>query len=312
MIKPGRAAWRGRRYRERTTNATNNPDPRGEETFGDVVERTAGRLKTLGEGLENSLEMIAAGKLMFAGDAVLSTAQFLVVAQAGKAPGFGAVADALGKNAGEKKGMIADVSANEKTGSFIGGLKGGKQLEEIIERLALTGNGAPGAAGFGKGSEDFRDIIGQGAVLKIRAFENVAHQDVEIKTGGNGQTAAMFEQSMEKRGVVENQVTSVFISEEFDETIHGSEPTAQHGQNEDHIRCRELNPAIGLDHLHRHFTSSAFDAAPPMPALRPRPTATCFTDSIISSKKRKGWQWLNEEKRCCNLQGVSGLRCNRR
>jgi hypothetical protein len=283
--------------------------PDGEEAFGDVVEGAAGRLKTFGEGLENSLQMIAAGKLMFARHAVLGAAQFLVVAQAGEAAGLGAVADALGKNAGEKKGMVADVSADQEAGSFIGRLKCGEHLEEIIERKALAGDGAFGTAGFGKRGEDFRDVVGEVAVLEVRALKNVANQNVKIEAGGNREAAAMFEQGVEKRGVVKNLVTGTFIGEKFDETIHGSEPTAQHGQNEVHIRCRELNPAIGLDHLHRHFTSSAFDAAPPMPALRPRPTATRFTDSIISSKKRRRWQWLNEEMRCCNLQYASGLRC---
>lgn len=284
--------------------------PDGKQAFGDVVQRAAGGLKAFSKGLENSLQMITAGKLMFARHAVLSPAQFLVVAQAGEAAGFGAVPDAFGKNAGKKKRMVADVGANQKAGSFIGCLKRGEHLEEIIQRMALAGDGALGAAGFRKRGKNFRNVVGKGAVLKVRAFKNVAHQDVEIEAGGNGQAAAMFKQRVKERGVVKNLVTGVCISEKFDETIHSSEPTAQHGQNEVHIRCRELNPAIGLDHLHRHFTSFAFDGATPIPAQRPRPTATYFTDSIISSKKRRRWQWLNDAKGGCNLQEASTLRCH--
>ena len=58
--------------------------------------------------------------------------------------------NAFGKDAGEEKGMIADVGAQEKTGAFIRRLEGLDHFEEIIQRITPAGDDAPGAAGFSR------------------------------------------------------------------------------------------------------------------------------------------------------------------
>lgn len=253
------------------------------QAFGDVVERAPRGLEAFSEGVEDFVEMIPTGQLMLSRHAVMRPAEFLVVTQVGETAGLGAMKDALRKNARDEKGVVADVSPKHETGAFIGGLQRGEHLEKVVERIGLAGKNAFRAACFGKSREDFGDVIGYGAILQVGALKNVADEDVEIKAGGNSKAAAIFQQRMEERGVVEDEVARFLVGEQLDKTIGRSDATAKHIQDEVHIRRRKLNPAVRLDHFHRHSTLLTFDDSPAR--FGSQSGSAKPINSIISSKK---------------------------
>jgi hypothetical protein len=272
----------------------------GKEPLGDVVQGTAGSLESLGKRLEDIFQMIPAGKAMLTGHAILRPAQFLVVAKAGKTARLGAMMDALRKNARKKKRVVSDVGPEHEARSFIGGLERGDHFEEIIERKILSGKRAARAIAVGKRGENFGDVIRERTIVQVGAFEDVAHQNVEIKSGGNGQATARFEEGVKEIGVVQNLVAGIFIGEKLDEAVHVTETPTEDTDDELHIRRRELNAAIRLNHLHRHV-----HFAHDWPRVA-RPSGCQHNQ--FQKKARLAMEKV-DVTRCRNLQDTSNLRC---
>ena len=187
---------------------------------------------------------------MFPGNPVMRAAQFLVIFQIRKTARLRPETDVPGKNAGEEQRVIADVRAQQETGAVIGLLQRRHHFKEIIERIGLAGQHAFGARGFGKRGQDFRDVIRDGAVAEVGAFEDMPHEHVEIEPAGNAETTAAFEQRVEEVFVVEDQIAGIFIGEQLDETGGISPFGAENFEDEFDVLRGELHPAVGLNHLH--------------------------------------------------------------
>ena len=258
----------------------------GEKPVGHVVESAAGGMEPFGKRLENAFHVIALGKAVFSGDAVVNPAQLFIIFQIRKAAHFRAKTDAIRKNTREKKRIVADMRAEEKTGAVVGRLQGSHHFKKIIKRIGLAGKQALRPGGFGEGGKHFRDVIGDGAVVKVRALKDMAHEHIEVKTRGNPEAAAAFQESMKQGGIVENLVTGILIGQKFDETFRRSESLAKHFQNKFNILGRELHPAVGLNHFHGFLINARDCLRKSSALLRPYTAFLQNLYSIISSKQR--------------------------
>jgi hypothetical protein len=220
----------------------------GENSVGEVVERFAGVGEAFGEDFEDGGEIVTAGEAMAAGDAVIGAAEFFVIAEVGKAA-FGAVADAVGKDAGKKKGMISDVRADEKGFVVVGFLESGEHLEDVIERVWLRGGDEARAAFARELGEKFGDVIGDGTVIDAGLAEDVADEDVKVKVSGNAEAAALFEEGADEGFVLEDGIAAVGICKEVDERLSVGF-LAQDFSDEIYVFSGELNSAVRLDNIH--------------------------------------------------------------
>ena len=221
-----------------------------EQAIRDVVEGTACGFKTLGERAQDAFQVIAFRETMFASNAVMCAAQFFVVFQARKTTRLGAETDAAGKDTGKKEGVIADVRTQQEAGAVVGGLQGGDHFKEIIQRNISVGKDAFGAGRFREGGEDFGDVIRDHSVIEVGTFENLPHEHIEIKPGGNAQAGAAFQQGVHERFIVQNQVTRLHIGQKFHQAIRRAEFAPQDFQDELDVLGGKLHAAIGLNHFH--------------------------------------------------------------
>lgn len=258
----------------------------GEKPVGHVVECAAGGMEAFGKRLENAFHVIALGKAVFAGNPVVNTAQLFIIFQIRKTAHFRAETDAIRKNTREKKRIVADMGAEEKTSAVVGCLQGGHHFKKIIKRIGLTGQQALRPGGFGEGGKDFRDVIGNGAVIQVRALKDMAHKHVEVKTRGNPEAATAFEDGMKQGRIVQNLVTRILVRQEFDETFRRPEALAEHFQNKFNILSRELYPAVGLNHFHCFLISARDCLRESSALLRPYTALLQNLYSIFSSKQR--------------------------
>ena len=210
--------------------------------------------KALGKGLEHAFQMIAPRQAMFASEPVMGAAEFLVIPDARKTPRLGAELDSPRKHAGEKQGLVADVRAQLKAGPVIRGLQRRDHFKKIVERSGPAGNNALRAGRFGKGDQHFRHVVGQRAVIQVRAFECVADEHVKIEAAGYPQAAAAFEQGAKKGFIVQNQIPRILVGQELDEAVGGAELAAEDFEDELDILRRKLHPTIRLNDLHRFLS----------------------------------------------------------
>ena len=153
--------------------------------------------------------------------------------------------------------MVSDMDPDLKTCAIVSRSQRGEHFKEIIEGIILPGNDASGTFGTGELGQHLGDIIGHRAVLDVSAAKDVAHQNVEVKTGGDAKTAATFEQRAKKCFVVKNHVAGFFVREEFYQAIGSFDFVSQNGENEVDIFGSELNSAVRLDDIHHRDSTFA-------------------------------------------------------
>src|SRR4051794_17082130 len=81
----------------------------------------------------------------------------------------------------------------------------------------------------------------------------MSNQNVKVKPARNPKTPSAFQQGMKEGFVVEDQVSGLLVCEQFYQTLSGSNFLAKHRKNEVDVFGRELNPTVGLNHLHARF-----------------------------------------------------------
>jgi len=96
----------------------------------------------------------------------------------------------------------------------------------------------------------FRPVTGKRPILDIRPAENMPDENLKIKPAGNAKAAATLEQGMKQGFVIQNQITRFFVRKQLDETFCRANFLAEHRKNELDVLRRELDAAIGLNHLH--------------------------------------------------------------
>lgn len=239
--------------------------------------------------MQDGIEIVALREAMLAGDAVLCAAELFVITQIRKTAGFGARADALGKDTGKKERVITDVQAQLKAGAVVSGLERGDHFEKIVEWIDLTREDAIRPLRFRKGGQHFGHVIGYTAIGEVRAFEDVADKDVKVKTGGDLQATAVFQQGTKEDFIVQNQVTRVFVGEQFDETLDRAQFLTEHFDDEFDVLGRELHPAVGLNQFHRLcFKDIRIIFLHAIPAPAPALLGPCRQCSINGSNQRTG------------------------
>src|SRR5262249_21642356 len=150
---------------------------------------------------EHLLHGETARQSMVTGHSIIGAPNAFIILQIWKATRFGSRADSFRKNTGQKQRVIPDVNADLKTRAVVSRAKRRKHFEQVIHRASLSGDYAAGSFRAGKFGQYFGHIVGYFAVLNIRATENIAHQDVEIKSCGDTETTAPLQQRA-KQGVV--------------------------------------------------------------------------------------------------------------
>jgi len=96
----------------------------------------------------------------------------------------------------------------------------------------------------------FRNVISNRTVLNIRTPKNMPDENVEIEAAGHPETPLAFKQGVEESFVVENQIARFFVGEQLYQTLSVANSLPKHRKNEVDVFGRELDPAIGLNHLH--------------------------------------------------------------
>src|SRR5581483_935970 len=86
--------------------------------------------------------------------------------------------------------------------------------------------------------------------MNVRPFEDVPDEHIKIKPRRHAQTPPALQQRAKQIVVVENEIARLQVREKFYETFGRANFAAKNLQNEFHVLCRKLHPAIGLDHLH--------------------------------------------------------------
>src|ERR1700722_18247758 len=71
----------------------------GKDPFRQIIQSQAGRLELLRERVKHRGEVVSRSQTMFAGRAIISASQILIVAQARRSAALGAMANVLRKNA---------------------------------------------------------------------------------------------------------------------------------------------------------------------------------------------------------------------
>ena len=80
----------------------------------------------------------------------------------------------------------------------------------------------------------------------------MAHEHVKVEVRGDTQAAALFQQGAEQGFIVQDQVAGVFVRQQFNQSLRGACARAQRRNHEFNVLGRELNPAVGLNHIHTH------------------------------------------------------------
>jgi hypothetical protein len=79
----------------------------------------------------------------------------------------------------------------------------------------------------------------------------MADKHIKIKVRRYPQTPPLFEQCAKKKVVIQNQIPSFGVGEERNQRSGLAGAFSEDGEYEFHVRRRELDPAICLNHFHR-------------------------------------------------------------
>src|SRR5687768_15801260 len=135
--------WDGRRFgtrrrRKQFLNSKLWQRLQRDEAVAQIIERFAGGLETLGQGAENVGHVVFVRQAMVARGAETGAADFFVITYVRRASPFGAHANAIRKDAGQKERVVAHVGADKKAGDVIGRFQRREHIHEIIGRLRLA------------------------------------------------------------------------------------------------------------------------------------------------------------------------------
>ena len=141
-----------------------------------------------------------------------------------------------------------------EAGRIIDRLQGSKQFKEVVERLLLTPDGALGTFHARKLSEHLGDVIGHRSFHDAGTPKDLADENIEIEVGGDAQATAMLEDGAQQDLVVKNEVAAFFVGEKLNQALRVVDLWPQHAKDEVDVFGSELDPAIGLNDVHRLLT----------------------------------------------------------
>lgn len=195
---------------------------------------------------------------MMTGGTVICASQILIIPQAGCSTTVHPMQNVLRKNTGQKQGVISNVRPDAERRMVVRGFKGRQHFKEILQPPRPSGNDTMPAFFARKFRQEFRHIVGDPPVIKPGAPQCMAHKDVKVKVGGDAQTPSVFKQSAEEHFIVKYQIPRFGVRQKGSQCRRIIPVPPQDAENEIHVRRRELDPAICLNHFHRLLDSNCY------------------------------------------------------